>query len=93
MSKEQRRIMFAAQVAREEEEEKTRQRQHETISIHQERCARLGLDLTTVPIVDPSCSYFLDPTSVTWKGIDFSGQSICISLDYMDIFIFPIGLP
>ena len=73
MSKEQRRIEFAARVAQEEEEEKSRRQQDEMVSLHQERCARLGLDSTTVPIVDPSCNYFLDPNTVTWRSIDLNG--------------------
>jgi hypothetical protein len=73
LSKEERRMVFAAQVAREEEEEKNRQMQDHMVVLHQERCANLGLDAATVPILDPTCTYYLEPTTVTWREIDLNG--------------------
>jgi len=74
VSKEQRRLMFAAQVAREEEEERLRRQQDEMVLMHQERCKTLGLDYSTTPIVDPSGNYYLDPQTISWKEIDTEGK-------------------
>jgi hypothetical protein len=66
--------MFAAQMAKEEAERKNRRMQEEMVALHQERCARLGLDPTTTPIVDQSCTSYLEPQSVSWKRIDLLGN-------------------
>ncbi|CAG7725604.1 unnamed protein product [Allacma fusca] len=71
MSKEERRLMFAQQVAEQEKEtQKQRQMQDEMVLLHQERCRLLNLDAATTPIVDPSGVYYLDPKTITWKEID-----------------------
>jgi len=66
--------MFAQKVAQEEAEEKKRRMTDEMVMLHMDRCGRLGLDSTTTPIVDPSCRFYLDALSVTWREINVDGN-------------------
>jgi len=74
MSKEERRSMFAARVAQEEEDMKQRKMQEEIVSLHQHRCGLLGLDPCTTPVVDVSGHYYLDPKTIEWRLIDPLGK-------------------
>jgi hypothetical protein len=47
----------------------------ELLPVHQERCARLGLDPMT-PIVDQGCTSYLDPQSAAWKRIDLGDPTL-----------------
>lgn len=82
LSKEERRSMFAAKVAQEEEHMKQRKMQEEIIDLHQNRCGLLGLDPCTTPVVDISGHYFLDPKSIEWKLINVDGKD-CIATFYI----------
>jgi histone-lysine N-methyltransferase SETD2 len=73
MSKEERRSMFAAKVAQEEEDLKQRKMQEEIVTLHQNRCKILGLDPCTTPVVDVSGHYYLDPKTIEWRLIDPQG--------------------
>jgi hypothetical protein len=69
LSKEQRRELFAARVAQEEEDTRQRRLQEDMLFMHKQRCSALGLDSVVTPVVDMSGHYYLDPKLIQWKAI------------------------
>lgn len=74
VSKEEWRKHFEQSVRQREEQEMLRKQQDALVTLHQERCALVGLDPATTPIVDPHGVHYLDPKTVMWKTIDIEGK-------------------
>lgn len=74
VTKEQWRKHFEQSVKEREEQEMLRKQQDALVSLHQERCALVGLDPATTPIVDPHGVHYLDPKTVMWKPINIDGK-------------------
>ncbi|CAL8135437.1 unnamed protein product [Orchesella dallaii] len=75
-TKEQWRKHFEQSVKQREEQELLRKQQDALVNLHQERCALVGLDPATTPIVDPHGVHYLDPKTVMWKPINIDDPTM-----------------